>query len=231
MSQYGRTGFGTDDLVGLASRQRVLEFAPGTKWDDSNTNYVLLAEIVARVSGKPSASGRGECLRAARDARHVFPGDRRGCPSERANAYHRGDDGALRRSLVESFEVSGCAHAFSTIEDMAKWIENLRTGKVGGLSIIEKMQERPALATGEQPFYGAGLGIGEYRGVRTVGHSGQTGAFKTELIYCPDLEVGVVVLAKRGGCARTRRAAASLDFYLARKLEPLPDATRGRDRP
>jgi hypothetical protein len=86
------------------------------------------------------------------------------------------------------------------------------------------MQEKTPLKTGGESFYGAGLGVGEYRGIRTAGHSGQTGAFKTELLYCPDVGVGVVVLGNEGSMRADDMARRVLDIYLADELGPLPDA-------
>jgi hypothetical protein len=62
--------------------------------------------------------------------------------------------------------------------------------------------------------------------VRSVGHSGQTGAFKTEMIYCPEIEVGVVVLANDGRMRPDLLARAILDLYLGDRLAPLPVSTR-----
>jgi hypothetical protein len=115
---------------------------------------------------------------------------------------------------VEQFEIPGPAHAFSTIDDMALWVDNFRTARVGGLDLVTRMQERATLTTGERSFYGAGVGMGEYRGIRTVGHSGQTGSFRTELLYCPDLEVGVVVLGNAGWMRPEILARQVLDLYL-----------------
>lgn len=221
-------GFRVEDLLQLVARQRMLEFEPGTKWSYSNTNYALLAQIVSGVTGKPFSQWMEENVfqplgmhdtSFPLDGRHVLP--------NRANSYYRKPDGELARSFVEGFEIPGPAHAFSTIEDMAKWLDNLRTGNVGGIHIIRKMQEKTVLKTGEESFYGAGLGMGEYRGIRTAGHSGQTGAFKTELLYCPDIEVGVVVLGNERSMRADDVAREVLDVYLGNELKPLPGTTKG----
>jgi hypothetical protein len=100
-------------------------------------------------------------------------------------------------------------------------VDNFRTGRVGGRDLVARMQERPTLTTGERSFYGAGVGMGEYRGTRTVGHSGQTGSFRTELLYCPDLEVGVVVLGNAGWMRPETLARQVLDLYLGDRLARL----------
>lgn len=223
--EYGRSAFGIDDLLSLVARQRVLEFKPGTKWSYSNTNYALLAEIVTRVTGTPFGEWmRRNVFEPLQMHDTSFPVDGARVLPNRASAYYRDSGGELVRSHVEDFEIPGPAHAFSTINDMARWLDNLRTGRVGGRALVEKMREKPALATGEESFYGAGLGMHKYRGIRTAGHSGQTGAFKTELVYCPDIEVGVVVLGNAGWMNANELSRRILDLYLHDELEPLPES-------
>jgi hypothetical protein len=123
---------------------------------------------------------------------------------------------------VEDFSITGPAHAFSTAGDMAKWLDNLCTGRLGGPELVERMARKTTLKTGQESFYGAGLGVGEYRGVKTVGHSGQTGAFKTEIISCPDIRVGVAVLGNAGWMRADDLTRRVLDLYLGDMLEPLP---------
>ncbi len=216
-----------DDLLGMVKRQRQLEFEPGTKWSYSNTNYALLAEIVARVTGRPFAEWTRENVFAPLGMHDTsFPPEGASVIPNRASAYYIRDEGPVR-SHVEDFEIPGPAHAFSTIADMAKWIGNMRTGRIGGTEIAQGMRTKGVLKNGEEIFYGAGLGMGEYRGVRTAGHSGQTGAFKTELIYCPDIEVGVVVLANVRSISAADKAREVLDLYLGDRLDPIPDQAEG----
>jgi CubicO group peptidase (beta-lactamase class C family) len=226
--QYGNIGFGISQLLNLVASQRILEFTPGTKWRYSNTNYALLAEIVARVTGEPFGEWmHGNVFGPLGMKNTSFPVSGAEVLPNRASAYSHGSGGKLVRSLVEEFEIPGPAHAFSTVEDMAKWVDNLRTGKVGGRKLVEGMMAKTTLEDGSASSYGGGLGVGEYRGVRTAGHSGQTGAFKSELLYCPDLEVGVVVLGNAGWMPADNLARRVLDVYLADKLEPLPAASAG----
>jgi CubicO group peptidase (beta-lactamase class C family) len=226
----GRSGFGTKELLDLVARQRVLEFDPRSKWSYSNTNYGLLAEIIARVTGRPFGEWMQDNVFEPL-AMHATscPANGTAILPNRANAYYRTSDGEFVRSLVEVFEIPGPAHAFSTIDNMAKWIDNLRTGRVGGVGIIEKMSTKTTLFTGAQSFYGAGLGMTSYRGTRTVGHSGQTGAFKTELVYCPDFEVGVFVAGNAGWMQAADISRCILDLYLEDELEPRPEAAAAGD--
>ena len=86
---------------------------------------------------------------------------------------------------------------------------------------MERMQKRPTLRSGAVSIYGAGLGVGEYRGVRTVSHAGQTGGFRSEFIYCPELGVGVLVVGNVQSLRVTDIAYLTLDLYLGEKLLPM----------
>jgi CubicO group peptidase (beta-lactamase class C family) len=227
----GRSGYGDfniEDLISLVARQRMLEFETGTKFSYSNANYALLAEIVARVSGEPFGEWMRENVFEPLGMHDTsFPASGAVIIPNRAHAYLRAQRGTYARSFVEDFEIPGPAHAFSTIDDMAKWLDNLRTGRIGGPELIEKMRRKTTLKTGEESFYGAGLGMGEYRGIKTAGHSGQTGAFKTELLSCPDIGVGVAILGNAGWMRADDLARRVLDLYLGDRLQPLPKSASG----
>jgi CubicO group peptidase (beta-lactamase class C family) len=214
------------ELLAMLEHQHAPDFPPGSRWAYSNTNYAMLAEIVTRVTERPFAEWMAERVflplgmletSFTLDGTEILP--------ERANAYSR-KNGAPRRSIAEWPDVPGADHAFSTIRDMAKWIDNFRTAGLGGPNLLREMQRRAILASGEETFYGAGLGMGDYRGLHTVGHSGQTGAFKSEMIYCPEIEVGVVVLANDSTVRPGLLARKILDLYLGDRLEPQPAPTQ-----
>jgi CubicO group peptidase (beta-lactamase class C family) len=50
---YSAYRFTRDDALAAALSPPSLEFAPGTKWAYSNTNYMLLTKIVEKISGQP----------------------------------------------------------------------------------------------------------------------------------------------------------------------------------
>ncbi len=212
------------DLLAMLQHLRTLSFTPGSRWSYSNTNYALLAEIIRRVTEKPFGEWMAEQIFLPLEMEETsFPFDGTELIPNRANAYTR-REGRIARSLMEGFRTPGAAHAFSTLRDMAKWIDNFRTGKVGGAELIREMRREGRLNSGEETFYAAGVGVGEYRGVATIGHSGSTGGFKSELIYCPDVGVGVVVLANDATIRADRLARAVLDLYLGDRLAPEPVA-------
>ena len=80
--------------------------------------------------------------------------------------------------------------------------------------------------------YGAGLSLGEYRGLTTNGHGGSTWGFRARLVRFPDHELAVAVLCNREDANPGRLANGIVDLYLADYLEPAaePGRLRGRRR-
>ena len=90
------------------------------------------------------------------------------------------------RHAVNNTTALGSSSLYSTVEDLAKWILNFDDTRIGEQTVIEQMHQRGVLNNGEQIDYAFGLNIGEYRGLKTVGHSGSWRGFRSHLIRFPD---------------------------------------------
>jgi len=208
-----------DDLYRLLIHQKEPINEPGTQWNYSNTGYFLLAEIIARVTGELFSSWTKKHIFAPlgmKDSYFVKNDCFRMVPNLANNYYHR--NGMYYRGVQYNSEIPGPAHAFSSIDDMARWMDNFRMKKVGGSEIINKMFKKGTLNNGNEVFYGFGLGIGERHGLTTIGHSGQTASFKTQTLYCIENELAIVFLANDGSVSPERFVNKVLDTYLG--IEP-----------
>jgi CubicO group peptidase (beta-lactamase class C family) len=220
-----------DDVLTLLSHQEEFCFAPGSKWSYCNSNYCLLAEIVARVTGEPFETWTAEHIFRPLGMDHTrFWADCFEVIPNLASPYLPDGDG-FKSGRSADLTFAGAAHAFSTIEDMARWLDSFGTGRLAGRKFIDEMCTKGTLDTGEEIFYAAGLGVLEYRGVKTVGHSGQTGGYKSAMLYCPDLMVGVVILANVSSVNPEGLAKGVLDVYLDDRLEPVPEREEADEAP
>ena len=89
------------------------------------------------------------------------------------------------------------------------------------LSMIEQMYQCGVLNDGEQIDYAFGLNIGEYRGLRTVGHSGSWRGFRSHLMRFPDQRFGVVILCNLDTFNPLSLAKKVADLYLIDVLAPV----------
>ena len=221
------------DIVELMARQRALNRPPGERYSYSNTGYMLLATIVERVSGRSFGTFARERIFDPlgmtasflyEDAEQVVP--------HRATGYAPGAGDGFRMVHNFSFATAGDGQLYTTVGDLLRWSRAFATDEVAGPDFTSAMLAPGALADGETVGYGAGLSLGEYRGLTTNGHGGSTWGFRARLVRFPDHELAVAVLCNREDANPGRLANGIVDLYLADQLEPAaePGGLRGRRR-
>jgi CubicO group peptidase (beta-lactamase class C family) len=222
-----------DQIMRLVRRQRELNFKPGDEYLYCNTGYTLLAEIVERVTGQSFAEWTAENIFQPLEMTSThFHDDHQLVVPNRAYSYARRGGGY--RKAVLSYANVGATSLFTTVEDLAKWEANLDGGRVGGPAVIQAVHTRGVLNSGDTLGYAFGLGIGEYRGLRFVGHSGGDAGFRSYVVRFPDEDFAVVILSNLGDFSPSSMANRVTDIYLAGRLEgetPEPAAEPEPERP
>ena len=213
-------------ILRMAYQQRDLNFTPGDEHLYSNTNYNLLAEVVARVSGKSFRAFCDERIFKPLGMNDThFHDDHTEIVANSADSYRPGPDGRLRRA-VSNLTALGSSSLFTTVNDLAKWIENLHSPNplVGGPKVIARLHERGRLNDGTTIAYAFGQGIGEYRGFRVVNHGGSWAGYRSTLERFPDQRFAVAILANTADMNAGTLARQIADLYLADRLVPAPGA-------
>lgn len=237
-SLWGMSGGRADDairqsdLLRLVERQRELNFVPGDEFGYCNTGYLLLSEVVARVTGQSfgawmEANVFGplgmENTQVYDDHMRIVPG--------RAYSYQGGPNGLVKSVL--SYGNTGATSLFSTAADLALWVRNLGTAAVGGPDVARQVRERGVLANGDTLDYAFGLFIDEHRGLRRVQHSGADAGFRAWVMYYPDLDAGVIVLGNTAtldlGAVTLGAAEAFFGSEMEAEVESSPEAAVGGD--
>ncbi|MDX1394623.1 MAG: serine hydrolase domain-containing protein [Gemmatimonadota bacterium] len=202
------------DILGLLTRQRELNFVPGTEYTYSNSGYTLLAEIVDRTTGRSfrdwTAAAIFEPLGMDRTHAHD---DHRMIVPDRAESYSRREGGGFQRSPL-NYSTVGATSLFTTVEDMAIWGQALLDRKFRP-AVLEQMV-RPARLSGDRPLdYGFGLGIDEVDGRRVIQHGGADAGFRSHFAVFPDDGVAVVVLANFASINAGQLAHGAADVFLS----------------
>jgi hypothetical protein len=86
----------------------------------------------------------------------------------------------------------------TTVEDLAKWMQNLDDGRVGGAAVIKQMHQRGVLNNGKELDYAFGLFIGEYRGLKKVYHGGDDAGYRSYVVRFPDQKFAIAILSNLG---------------------------------
>ncbi|NMO22143.1 beta-lactamase family protein [Pyxidicoccus fallax] len=217
-----------DDALEVIARQRALRFKPGTRFEYSNTGYFLAALIVKRVTGKTLAAFAKERLfQPLGMTRSHFRDDHTAIMPGRATAYapSRKEKGGYQLDM-SNWNQLGDGQVQTSITELVKWEENFYSARVGGRALIDAMQERGVLNTGDSTRYGRGLFLDTYRGLQRVQHSGSWGGYRALLTRYPAQHVSIAVLCNRAD-ARPNLADEVADVVLAdafRAAEPRQEA-------
>lgn len=210
------------DVLDVLGRQRALNFAPGTDWLYSNSGYTLLAAVVERVTGKSLREFARERIFAPLGMdRTVFRDDHQTLVPDRAYAYAP-DSARGWKISIPDFAIVGASSLFTTVEDLAKWERNLRTGEVGGREVLDGMLHRVRIG-GERHGYAHGLFVDEHRGLRTVSHGGADAGYRSYFLRYPDQGLAVAVLCNDPGAGPADRARAVAELYLAEAFTEPPE--------
>jgi D-alanyl-D-alanine carboxypeptidase len=168
-----------------------LLFAPGERFDYSNTGYFLLGIIIERASGRSYAEEVRD-LTAAHGLTsldycpdHPAPGHSHGYRST-----EEGNRPALPFHMTRAFSAGALC---GTAEDLVRWNRALNRGEVVSAASVAEMVTPPAVRTG-RTAYGYGLVVGSLAGQRRVMHGGGIRGFSAQVAYYPEHDLGIAVL-------------------------------------
>jgi CubicO group peptidase (beta-lactamase class C family) len=186
-----------DQALQAVAGVRKLEFKPGSKYEYSNSNYLLLGDIVRRVSGQPLP----QFLRArifeplglsmVLDPVGEIPG--------KAVSYEK-DKSEIPSEYRISFspwEQIGDGGIQTSPSELVRWADNYRTGKVGGQPLLDaQLAGAVKTAPNGNDRYGAGiilLADGQ------LDHDGQWEGFVTAFRVSKDRRTSLAITCNTDG--------------------------------
>lgn len=209
----------SEDALATMVRQQGLNNEPGSRFIYSNSNYVLLATIVERVSGKPLAAFAAErVFQPLGMAATRFDTDSIVVKS-RAQSYAPTALGGWR-PMVSALGVVGDGGVLTTVGDLAKWHRNLHENRLGKAdpALVAKFAQGVVAAPGS-PNYAFGLMVGELQGIKRIGHNGNWLGFNAATMYFPDRKTSVLALGNDGANDCTQIAESVARAVLGLKAE------------
>lgn len=180
-------------VLEVVSRQRSLNYAPGSAYSYSNTGYNLAAILVSRVAGTPFATFSRETIFAPLGMTStLWRDDFKHIVKNRAIAYSPIQNGFEMNMPFE--DVHGNGGLLTTVGDLLRWNRNFTDPKVGGTALIEAQHQQAKLTDGRTIAYAAGLRIAQWKGRKEVSHSGATAGYRAWLGRYPEHKLSVAVL-------------------------------------
>jgi CubicO group peptidase (beta-lactamase class C family) len=220
-----------EQILKLIQQQQILEFEPGTQFKYSTTNYILLAEIVKRVTGQSFPDWVWEHIFRPNKMLRTTIMDRYGEPIENcAEAY---DYLPLRgyQKGTRNLSAPGSHCMFSSINDMTKWLINLVSRGTGLKKHIEKMLNPEILNNSKKIQYSNGFYIDSYKGLKRYKAQGHWQGFNCAFHYFPEEKFGVIILCNwtSGWVRPVSQATQVTDIYLEEYFPTLKEPTPPED--
>jgi CubicO group peptidase (beta-lactamase class C family) len=208
-------------VLDIASRQKSLNFDPGSHWSYSNTGFNLATIIVSRVSGMPFPEFEQQRIFKPLGMTHTsWRDDHTRIVKGRAMAYSL--QGGEYHTEMPFENVYGNGGLLTTVGDLLIWNENFVSPKVGTDKALKEMAAAGHFNDGKPLDYGLGLFLEDHRGVKNVYHSGSTAGYRAHLNRFPESQTSVAVLCNGTNGDATRAANSVSDIFLGDHLKPAP---------
>jgi CubicO group peptidase (beta-lactamase class C family) len=222
-----------DEVLALLKKEAKGKFAPGTNWSYSNSGYVVLGLIVAKVSGQSYADFLQARIFAPLHMDHTI-------------VYQKGMNEVTNRALGFSKEGNtlketdqsstsatlGDGGIYSNLEDLSKWDDALRNH-----TLLSEREMEPALTPakladgsptrwpgeanddnlhpGKAVSYGFGWFLDPHQGHARMWHTGSTMGFRTVIERFTADNLTVIILANRTDLDPDALALKTAGLYLA----------------
>jgi CubicO group peptidase (beta-lactamase class C family) len=215
----------TPDAVIRAWAKKPLDFEPGTRWEYSNTNYVLAGRIFEKATGEALMAFLQRRIFEPLGMKSAADGYAERRPED-AVPYTRYGLGPPRLAAPEAPGwYFGAAQLAMTPSDLARWDIALLHHRILSEKAYRDLTADVNLKNGDLTHYALGLGIGDMDGIPRVAHSGEVSGFLTANAIYPTRDAAVVVCSNQDSVFVCSTIAKEVARWL---LEP---ETRLADKP
>lgn len=224
---FKHQGYTNRLIEDLMFKQKGINNIPGEKMLYSNTNYVLLALIIKRVSGFEI---------------HEFAENKLFTPLNMSNTFYRNDLETIIENEAISYYKAGkkykqpksltlCVGAGgvkSTISDMAKWSQVFLDPKHNYAFLKSFITRIDTFNNGKSMTHARGMFVSPYKGYSTFNHSGRDFGMRSQFLCVPDLNLGIVIYANTSGTDVVSLSYKVLDLFIKGQSTPQSPKTSYR---
>lgn len=186
---------GNGDVIKLLQTQKDLNFKPGSEYLYSNSNYILLAELVEKVTDQDFDVFTKKMFEELQMPNTKFLSRYSDIVPNKATPYGNWNGWRAYPSITS---VHGDGALYTTLSDQLKWEQLLQTN--GGNLLSANLVNQSQLPVKNSAFegYGYGLFFDNHEGKTYAYHDGATGAYQATFLRFPSAKVSVVIMSNNG---------------------------------
>ena len=210
-------------VLQLLKQQKATKFTPGTKWDYSNSGYVVLAMVVQKVSGQPFGDFLHDRIFAPLEMKQTVAYEK-GKNTITDRAYGHTHEGGAWREMDQSptSATLGDGGVYSSLDDLAKWDRALAHH-----TLVSEAEMKPAITPvkvpdgsvrepdGQPAAYGFGWFLNPYQDHSRMWHYGETVGFRSTIQRFVNENLTIIVLCNRDDVVPADLALKVADLFLS----------------
>ena len=201
------------EVLQLLEKESLGKFAPGTKWEYSNSGYVVLGLIVAKRSGKSFAEFLLDRIIVPLKMDHTLVFEKgKNEVANRAYGHSKKENAFVEIDQSSTSATQGDGGIYSNLEDLSKWDDALRNhtllsekeflpaitpAKLPPSAEGKLAEDVPPSLRGQANAYGFGWFLNLQDPHPLLWHYGDTMGFKTAIFRYTGDNVTVILLCNR----------------------------------
>jgi D-alanyl-D-alanine carboxypeptidase len=206
--------------------KKPLDFDPGTKWQYSNTNYVIAGMLVEKVAGVPLLQLLQQRVFLPLQMNTVFNTDLAPLAASQPMRYLRYSIGPLREAPKEGRGWMFAAGELAmTAHDLALWDISIIDQTVLKPASYKELENEVKLNNGVGTRYALGVNVGMSDGRRFITHGGEVSGFTATNTVYPDDRAAVVVQVNLDATGASSQIASRIGTLLFASTDPATPQT------
>lgn len=173
-----------------------LNTPPGTYFTYSNTNYMLLAVIIERVSGKSYAQYLQDNIFTPLGMRNTYVEEGKHKTLRDGTTHYEINFKETKAKPADTYlNATGSTGVISSVEDLVIWDNNFYNNRLGKQApqLVAQMLQSGKLTDGTEVNYGGGMLLKTYQNKPIQEHSGGWGEYLTQYRRFPDEHVAIII--------------------------------------
>jgi D-alanyl-D-alanine carboxypeptidase len=208
-----------------------LDYEPGTKWQYSNTGYVIAGRIVEKVSGKPLFQFLQERIFTPLQMKSAQDFDREPLTAGNAGGYTSFALGPPRAAGASGAGwLFGAGELAMTAEDLARWDISIINRSLLSESSYRALETETLLTSGVGTQYGLGVDVELASQRRKLAHGGEVVGFTADNVIYPDDRTAIVVLVNKDASRATSQISEKLAGLVFEQAQATEDAKTAQAR-
>lgn len=183
---------------GIEKLDRPTLFPVGTKYAYSQIGFELLAQILAKSSGRSFAEQARRLFNRCGMKNSFHPDIKQ--YSNLVQGYTRNEQGTLEKEQHSFQNYAAAGSIISTVDDLNKWNEYFFKEKLLNPQSMQLLQTKHKGAVRNHPLfgvteYGYGITVDTKEGLSQLGQTGYAPGFVSMNFYFPKTETSVIILS------------------------------------